>query len=195
MIKRNRANGQHIRNTYLCDNYYQLSEQHLQKEEETAATETTCPSTSIMMNILRLKLQFLKTQRKEEYDVLRELEDFFKVGEESTRQQIPVPVPPEQPKIPNMEEHVRTDSWHAKTESEHYVNEWERKKSEVKKIISSVDSSIEKKAALFEASLDKKDATFSSIALAVKSKMKNPSTLKEYIIFSEILGKPKALRR
>ena len=134
-------------------------------------------------------------QRKEEYDVLKELEDFFKVGEESTRQQIPVPVPPEQPKIPDMEEHVRTDSWHAKTESEHYVNEWERKKSEVKKIISSVDSSIEKKAALFEASLDKKDATFSSIALAVKSKMKNPSTLKEYIIFSEILGKPKALRR
>ena len=136
-----------------------------------------------------------QAQPKEEYDVLRELEDFFKVGEEPTRKQIPVPVPPEQQKIPNMEEHVRTDSWHAKTESEHYVNEWERKKSEVKKIISSVDPSIEKKAALFEASLDKKDATFSSIALAVKSKMKNASTLKEYIIFSEILGKPKALRR
>lgn len=136
-----------------------------------------------------------KTQPKEEYDVLKELEDFFKVGDEPTKQQIPVPVPPKQTKIPNMEEHVRTDSWHAKTESEHYVDEWERRKSEVKKIISSVDSSIEKKAAMFEASLDKKDTTFSSIALAVKSKMKNPSTLKEYIIFSEILGKPKALRR
>jgi hypothetical protein len=136
-----------------------------------------------------------QTQPKEEYDVLKELEDFFKVGDEPTKQQIPVPVPPKQPKIPNMEEHVRTDSWHAKTESDHYVDEWERRKSEVKKIISSVDSSIEKKAALFEASLDEKDATFSSIALAVKSKMKSPSTLKEYIIFSEILGKPKALRR
>ena len=136
-----------------------------------------------------------QAQPKEEYDVLKELEDFFKVGEEPTRQQIPVPVPPEQPKIPDMEEHIRTDPWHARTESEHYVDDWERKKSEVKKIISSVDSSIEKKAALFESSLDKKEATFSSIALAVKSKMKNPSTLKEYIIFSEILGKPKALRR
>ena len=136
-----------------------------------------------------------QTQPKEEYDVLKELEDFFKVGEESTRQQIPVPVPPEQPTIPDMEEHIRTDPWHARTESEHYVDDWERKKSEVKKIISSVDSSIEKKAALFESSLDKKEATFSSIALAVKSKMNNPSTLKEYIIFSEILGKPKALRR
>jgi len=136
-----------------------------------------------------------QAQPKEEYDVLKELEDFFKVGEEPTRQQIPVPVPPKQPKIPDMEEHIRTDPWHARTESEHYVDDWERKKSEVKKIISSVDSSIEKKAALFESSLDKKEATFSSIALAVKSKMKNPSTLKEYIIFSEILGKPKALRR
>lgn len=135
------------------------------------------------------------TEKKEDYDILRELEDFFKVGEEPTRQQIPVPVPPEQKKTPSMEEHVRMDSWHTKTESEDYVNEWERKKSEVKKIISSVDSSIEKKAAMFEASLDKKETTFTSIALAVKSKMNNPSTLKEYIIFSEILGKPKALRR
>ncbi|MDH3267815.1 MAG: hypothetical protein OEM46_03065 [Ignavibacteria bacterium] len=136
-----------------------------------------------------------QTQPKEEYDVLRELEDFFKVGDEPTKQQIPVPVPPEQPKISDMEEHVRTDSWHARTESEHYVDEWERKKSEVKKIISSVDSGIEKKAAMFEASLDKKETAYSNIALAVKSKMNNPSTLKEYIIFSEILGKPKALRR
>ena len=136
-----------------------------------------------------------QTEKKEDYDILRELEDFFKVGEEPTGQQIPVPVPAEQPKIPNMEEHVRTDSWHTKTESEHYVNEWERKKSEVKKIVSSVDSSIEKKAAMFEQSLGKKDTTYSSFALAVKTKMKNPSTLKEFIIFSEILGKPKAFRR
>ena len=106
-----------------------------------------------------------------------------------------MPVPPQQQKLPDLEGHISTDSWHEKTESEHYVDVWERKKSEVKKIISSVDSSIEKKAAMFEASLDTKDLTYSSIALRVKSKMKNPSTLKEYIIFSEILGKPKALRR
>ena len=136
-----------------------------------------------------------QTEKKEDYDILRELEDFFKVGEEPGRQQIPVPVPPQQQKAPDMGEHTLTDSWHAKTESEQYVDEWERKRSEVKKIVTSVDSSIEKKAALFEASLDKKDMAYSSIALSVKSKMKNPSTLKEYIIFSEILGKPKALRR
>ena len=136
-----------------------------------------------------------QSEKKEDYDILRELEDFFKVGEEPSGQQIPIPVPPQQQKVPESEEHTLTDSWHAKTESEHYVDEWERKRSEVKKMITSVDSSIEKKAALFEASLDKKDIAYSGIALSVKLKMRNPSTLKEYIIFSEILGKPKALRR
>jgi hypothetical protein len=48
---------------------------------------------------------------------------------------------------------------------------------------------------MFEESLERKESVYSSIALTVKSKIKNPSTLKEYIIFSEILGKPKALRR
>jgi len=31
--------------------------------------------------------------------------------------------------------------------------------------------------------------------MTVKTKIGNPSTLKEFIIFSEILGKPKAMRR
>jgi hypothetical protein len=136
-----------------------------------------------------------QTRPNEEYDILRELEDFFKVGDESNKQQVPMPAPQELPKIPEMEEHTRRESWQARTESEHYVDEWERKKSEVKKIIAGVDSGIEKKAAMFEESLERKEYVYSSIALSVKSKMKNPSILKEYIIFSEILGKPKALRR
>ena len=135
-----------------------------------------------------------QTQAKEEYDILKELEVFFKVGDESPIKK--VPVPQEQPEsVPVSEEHRRTESWHEPTVSEHVTEEWERKKAEVKKIISSVDTSIEKKAALFEQSLEKKDISYSSFAIAVKLKMKNPSTLKEYIIFSEILGRPKALRR
>jgi hypothetical protein len=137
-----------------------------------------------------------QTKTKEEYDVLKELEDFFKVGNEPAGQQIPMPVPQEQPKkMTPIEEHKRTESWQTPTASEHIADDWERKKEEVSKRVARVDSSVEKKAAMFEASLDKKETTFSSIAMAVKSKMKNPSTLKEYIIFSEILGKPKALRR
>ena len=137
-----------------------------------------------------------QTQTKEEYDVLRELEDFFKVGNEPAGQQIPVPVPQEQPKkMTKIEEHTLDESWHTPTASEHIAGDWERKKEEVSKRIARVDSSVEKKAAMFEESLERKESVYSSIALSVKSKMKNPSTLKEYIIFSEILGKPKALRR
>lgn len=135
-----------------------------------------------------------QTQTKEDYDILTELEDFFKVGEDSAAGEKSIPRQQSEP-IPTMEEHVKTDSWHAPTESEHFVDKWERKQSEVKEILAGVDSAIEQKAALFEQSLGKKETAYSSLALAVKSKIKNPSTLKEYIIFSEILGKPKALRR
>jgi hypothetical protein len=136
-----------------------------------------------------------QTKPKEEYDILRELEDFFKVGEEPNKKQIPVPTPLELPKIPEMDEHTRSESWQTRTESEHQLEDWEHKKTVVKKIISSVDASIEKKAAVFEESLGRKESVYSSFALSVKSKMKTPSSLKDYIIFSEILGKPKALRR
>ena len=133
-----------------------------------------------------------QTGKKEEYDILRELEDFFKVGEE----QIPIPAPQQQSKIPEMEEHTQKDSWHSPTASEHsYTNEWERKKAEVKQKTSQVDSGIEKQAAKFEESLTKAKTFTSETASLIKTKIKNPSTLKEYIIFSEILGRPKAMRR
>lgn len=135
-----------------------------------------------------------QTQTKEEYGILKELEDFFKVGSEPPRQEIPVPQEPPK-KITQMEEHTRRESWQARTESEHLVEDWEGKKAEVKKRMARVDSSVEKKAAMFEESLVKKEAAYSSIAMSVKSKIANPSALKEYIIFSEILGKPKAFRR
>ena len=135
-----------------------------------------------------------QTQTKKDYDILTELEDFFKVGEETAAGEKSIPQQQTEPAT-KMEEHVKTDSWHAPTESEHVLDRWKRKQSEVKEILAGVDSAIEQKAALFEQSLGKKETAYSTLALAVKSKMKNPSTLKEYIIFSEILGKPKALRR
>jgi len=135
-----------------------------------------------------------QTKPKEEYDILKELEVFFKVGTEPTKQEIPIPQ--EQPKkMTHIEEQTRTESWQTPTLSEHVADVWERKKDEVSKRVARVDSSVEKKAAMFEESLERKEFVYSSIALSVKSKIKKPSTLKEYIIFSEILGKPKALRR
>jgi hypothetical protein len=135
-----------------------------------------------------------QTQEKVEYDILKELEDFFKVGTEPTKQEIPVPQEPRK-KITHLEEQTRREIWQERTESEHLIEDWEQKKAEVKKRMARVDSGIEKQAARFEESLVRQETALSSIALSVKSKIANPSTLKEYIIFSEILGKPKALRR
>ena len=135
-----------------------------------------------------------QTRTKEDYDILKELEVFFKVGTEPTKQEIPVPQ--ELPKkITQIEERTRRESWQARTESEHLVEDWEGKKAEVKKRMALVDSSVEKKAAMFEESLARKEVIYGGIAMTVKSKIANPFTLKEYIIFSEILSKPKALRR
>ena len=52
-----------------------------------------------------------------------------------------------------------------------------------------------KQAAKFEESLQSKETAPNQLAYFVKSKLGNPAALKEYIIFSEILSKPKALRR
>jgi type IV secretory pathway VirB10-like protein len=138
-----------------------------------------------------------QTQPKEEYDVLKEIEDFFKVGGNIPGQEETTVAQPEEPiSIIQTKEQAKSDSWHTPTASEHaYSDNWERKSEEVKKKISQVDSGIEKQAAKFEESLVKIKPNASEIISSVKTKFKNPSTLKEYIIFSEILGKPKAFRR
>ena len=136
------------------------------------------------------------SQPKEEYDILKEIDDFFKVGSESTKQERTEVKPKEPESIIQKEEHSKSESWHSPTASEHsYTNEWERKKEVVKKLISQVDTKIEKQAAKFEESLTKAKPLSVEIVASIKTRIHNPSTLKEYIIFSEILGKPKALRR
>ncbi|MBE0550925.1 MAG: hypothetical protein IH619_00905, partial [Ignavibacterium sp.] len=66
-------------------------------------------------------------------------------------------------------------------------NKWERKKSKV-------DPKIEASAKEFEKVLAGPRKQRAAIT-DFNRKLKNPSTVREYILFSEILGKPKALRR
>jgi len=54
---------------------------------------------------------------------------------------------------------------------------------------------IEKQASAYEESLERKESAATGITHNIKERLKNPSTLKEYIIISEIIGKPKALKR
>lgn len=142
-------------------------------------------------------VQVLTEQPKEEYDILKEIEGFFKVGNEKPGAEV---TPPEnvEPKkrMTQIEEQNKSEGWHTPTASEHvYTQDWEIKERELKEKISQIDSGVEKQAAKFEESLQRKEIASSQLAFVVKSKLGNPTSLKEYIILSEILGKPKALRR
>ena len=135
--------------------------------------------------------------RETEYDILKEFEAFFKVGESKPEPKMPVrqitqpEVPKEKPGfIP-----VPEDSFHKKTASEHtFVNTWDKKRTAIGKQKKTISPKIEKQAAAFEKHLKKEDTAATEIARRMRQRLKNPSSLKEYIIISELMGKPKALR-
>jgi hypothetical protein len=58
-----------------------------------------------------------------------------------------------------------------------------------------VDKSIEEQASKFEEHLKKKKTAASEISKEIRTRLNDPASLKDYIIISEIMGKPKSLRR
>jgi hypothetical protein len=139
-----------------------------------------------------------QTSPKEDYDILKELEDFFKVGEPEaeTGKTQPIPSPVESTESVDFDEHVQSDEWHQPTASEHrYTNIWKEKQKELFDRKSSIDSGVEEQAAKFEKQLKKKKTAASEISKKIRSKLQNPASLKDYIVISEIMAKPKAFRR
>ena len=134
----------------------------------------------------------------QEYDILKEFEDFFKVGQPKVESQIPTKTESfEKSDVSNKEfKHVPEESFHKKTASEHtFVDPWDVKKSEIERRKKSIDSTVEKKATAFERYLNKPETSAKIISRRIRENMKQPSTLKEYVIISEIMGKPKAFKR
>lgn len=139
-----------------------------------------------------------RTSPKEEYDILKELEDFFKVGgpEAETGQSQPIPSPVESAESVDFDEHVQSDEWHQPTASEHrYTNIWKEKQSELSGKKSKIDSGVEEQAAKFEKQLKKKKTAASEISKKIRNKLQDPASLKDYIVISEIMAKPKAFRK
>lgn len=133
----------------------------------------------------------------DEYDILKELEQFFKVGE-PTHQQAPKPKPPviPQPAEVKPKQKALEESWRVKTESEHkYEDFWGKRQRDVDARKKEVDSMASLQASKFEELLKEKKVYSTAFQRNIKKRIKEPASLKEYIIISEILGKPKALRR
>jgi hypothetical protein len=85
--------------------------------------------------------------------------------------------------------------WHKETESEHtMITDWEKEEKTLEKK-AKADFNIENQAKNFEKMINKKSEPIGIFKHTIKEKLSNPATLKDYILMSEIIGKPKAMRR
>ncbi len=90
--------------------------------------------------------------------------------------------------------HTENKEWHSEGKEEHRLDpEWHSLTSRIPKKIKPVTSQIDEEAARFEKMMKQREKEV--ITFDVRSKLMKPETLKEYVLISEILGKPKALNR
>ena len=133
-----------------------------------------------------------------EFDLFKEFENFFNVTEakpkpQQAKQPFPVQeyIEPREDYIP-----VPEKSFHEKTTSEHsYTDEWTRKKNEIEQKKKTISDKIEEEATQFEKYLKKEVKSGDDLLSSIKQKLQQPASLREYIIISEILGRPKALSK
>ena len=141
--------------------------------------------------------------KESEYDILKEIENLFKP--ETERKQEPAAKPPlsgtkieektRQKQLESSEWNEPTISEHLPTYSEHASTEIQKR--EQKKVIRKlpqVDSKVSEKAERFEKLLRRKEKPEDKLLKVVRERFSNPKTLKEYIVISEIIGKPKSLQ-
>lgn len=138
------------------------------------------------------------SQKNEDYDIMRELENLFK-GDIKIPEQLPQSSSETSSNVPdrNLDRTIGKRTVR-KIEDRNYIeNKATERRSSIdqrKKEKVNVDSKIETRAKEFEKVLAgprKQKASQTEF----NRKLKNPANIKEYILFSEILGKPKALRR
>lgn len=180
------------------------------KKKEPPKQKTSLPKTkppeSVYSSNQQSEIDGVTTpQKQEEYDILQELEKLFK-GEMNIPQQKAPQTQQSRDYLnreigdKNLDEasdkrmQQRIDERRAsdveimadkRTLAEQ--NKWQRKKN-------NIDPKIEASAKEFERVLEKPRMQRQAIT-EFNRKLKNPRTVREYILFSEILGKPKALRR
>ncbi len=149
------------------------------------------------------------SQKQDEYDILRELENLFKGEIKIPEQQKPKQVDPydvyQSHEIKDKDLDLVVDkrmqrnvedknpigsrtTYDDKTVVDRINAAVRQKQTKI------VDPKIEASAKAFERVLAGPRKQKAAIA-DFNRKLKNPSTVREYILFSEILGKPKALRR
>ena len=145
---------------------------------------------------------YAQNEKQSEYDILKEIEGLFKGENNSTgRRRMESEIEKAKMRKVPRKEHVEDEEWHSLDKESH-----EQSADEIQlnrswhsitpfKRAPAVDSVIEKEAEKFERMLAErnKEAVFPLNEL--REKLYSPGTLQDYIVVSEIIGKPKYLRR
>lgn len=130
----------------------------------------------------------------DDYDIVKEIEKLFKMETEGDIQKPePAKTLPSQTKrttIESMKEEGKVSAPSAAA-----MNRWEAERKRVEERKGKIDSSIEVQAKKFEQLLSKKTVTDRMEIKNIRAKLKQKQSFREFIIVSEILGKPKAFRR
>jgi hypothetical protein len=88
------------------------------------------------------------------------------------------------------------NEWHEETASEHVMEtDWDKEKKKLVDARKKVSSKIEEEAQKFEMFLNKEEKFDRLAYITIRERLKHPQSLKEFMVISEILGKPKALRK
>lgn len=148
--------------------------------------------------VTRTQVTPQKQPEEVEFDLFKEFENFFNTNIEKPKQQETKSFTPVRETQRNREDYIPVPekSFHEKTASEHSnVNKWERKRTEIEKKKKAIDTRIEKEASQFEKFLHKEVTPAINVMGSLNQKLKSPSTLREYIVISEILGKPRVHRK
>jgi len=140
-----------------------------------------------------------KSSQQEEYDILREIESLFKNGSSQQSQKQKDAYKEED--FETVSEHIKTEDWTEQTKSEHISNvsehsyeNWDVKKTRFEESRKAVNEKIIRQAEMFERNLKQKKISKIDYNSTIRKRLKDPASLKDYIIISEILGKPKAFQ-
>jgi hypothetical protein len=155
-----------------------------QKTRETRSNESTDISEYNSEPVIQ------KKKEVDDYDILREIENMFKME----TQPKPAPVPNKVEPIKKSQPAVKSETKRIAAENDVTVSEHAKSKS------ISYDISDNKRKPQLSSKIDYgKDFHLTKQIpdpfLDLKRKLKEPKNVRDFIVISEIIGKPKALRR
>jgi hypothetical protein len=115
-------------------------------------------------------------------DMLSEIENLFKKDEQPGKSK------KENDTLKKADQY--DPQWHKETASEHTsITDWRSEEKALEKK-AAVDFNIENKAKKFEEIINQKSEPIGIFKHTIKEKLRHPETLKDYILMSEIIGKP-----